>query len=124
MIDLKDYPKSKEVFYEHVKKWLLQLQKELLKDVPEVQAPEITDRIVELGANNILNQNFRSLYHFFDEQGIYLLVDGPDEMHGWTWRIRYKSIDVFDSTSAGSLKREECEIEGFKECFKLMEKHG
>ena len=115
MIDLKDYPKSKEIFYEHVKKWLLQLQKELLKDVPETQAPEITDRIVELGANNILNQNFRSLYHFFDGVDINLFIT-----KGFGIKIMNKgkeSVDYADEFKT----REEAELFGFKECFKMLE---
>lgn len=119
MIKLEDYPKSKEIFSKYVKKWLIEFQKELLKGV-EGEAPPITDSIVEAASLNIIQQNPRSLYNFFDNEGIILLLDGPDEMYGWTWQIR-NNRNVINSVGAGTLKREEAELEGFKECFKLME---
>lgn len=117
MINLNDYPKSKAKFLVYVKKWLIDFQKELLKgsNLPDDQIPKVDDKLAEDAALNIVYNNMRSLYNFFDKEGIYMTVVDP---LAWKWRI----VANDNHTEGNELKsRDEAELEGFEECFKVLE---
>ena len=78
--------------------------------------PELTDDLIY---GSILF-NFRQLYEFFDKQYIIVLLDGPDEMHGWSWQIR-TSKETYNDPSSLSMTRIECEVDAFKKAFEVLE---
>lgn len=64
--------------------------------------------------------DIKKLYHFFDKQGIFLTV----EMYAkdmWICTISLDNGRVFAPSNQSKSKREEIEIEGFEECFRLLE---
>jgi len=123
MINIKEIkekcPKAYELLRQYIGNSLVEMQKRMSNNVGSVkieEIPPVDDRIIE----GILVWNQRSLYSFFDKNKVLLLLDGPDEMHGWSWQIRAK--DVVNDTKAHSDVREVCEDEGFTECFNQLEK--
>lgn len=65
--------------------------------------------------------DIKKLYYFFDKNGIYLSVEmcNPSQ---WLFTISLQNGIVFGLSQNSKKTREEAEIEGFIECFKIMEK--
>ncbi len=123
MIKLDDFPKGKEKLMAFTKDLLLAFQKELTKDSPSgVDLPVIEDELKEIYVNNILLNNKRSLYDFFDKEDIHLLVDYAD---GFYWQIKYRKNNITKvQITEPPIKhgdRISCEDEGFDNCFKILE---
>lgn len=123
MIDIKlikkEYPNSYKKLEEFTKEQLVNYGKMLLQEsegYSQADLPELNDDLIY---GSILF-NFRQLYEFFDKYYILLLLDGPDEMHGWSWQIR-SGKDVYNDPSSLSTNRISCEVEGFKKAFEILE---
>lgn len=123
-MQINDYPKSKVKLMEFTKDLLIAFQKELTKDAPAgVELPVIDDELKEIYINNILINNKRSLYDFFDRENIHLLIDYAE---GFYWQIKYKGESGITTVKITEppvkhTDRISCENEGFENCFKLME---
>jgi hypothetical protein len=65
--------------------------------------------------------DIKKLYKFFDKEGIYLNVEicYPNQ---WLYNISLKNGTIFSPLSFSKKTREEIEIEGFTECFKILDK--
>jgi hypothetical protein len=63
----------------------------------------------------------KKLYKFFDKEGIYLNIEmyNPSQ---WVFSVSLQNGTVFGPTQSSKPTREEVEIDGFFECFKLLEK--
>jgi hypothetical protein len=63
----------------------------------------------------------KKLYQFFDKEGIYLTVEmyNPNQ---WVYTISISNGIVFGPTKESKKSREECECEGFIDCFKVLDK--
>lgn len=123
MIDIKiikkEYPNSYKKLEEFTKDQLVNYGKTLLQQgdgYTSADLPELTDDLIY---GSILF-NFRQLYEFFDKQYIIVLLDGPDEMHGWSWQIR-TSKETYNDPSSLSITRIECEVDAFKKAFEVLE---
>jgi len=123
MIDIKlikkEYPNSYKKLEEFTKDQLVNYGKILLQQgdgYTSADLPELTDDLIY---GSILF-NFRQLYEFFDKQYIIVLLDGPDEMHGWSWQIR-TSKETYNDPSSLSMTRIECEVDAFKKAFEVLE---
>ncbi len=122
-INLSEFPKCREKIREVVKQQLVAIQAEMLKQIPagmEYQVPEIIPQQIDLTIEYLLKNNFRFLYDVFDNEHVMLLLDGPDEMHGWTWQVR-SDKQVENDKEANSMTRIDVEKVGFEKCFKILE---
>lgn len=77
-----------------------------------------------IGVLSLYTLNFfdnKKLYKFFDEQGVYLNVErcGPNV---WVFTISLNNGCVIGSGDGSKSNREEIEKEGFKDCFKTLER--
>lgn len=65
--------------------------------------------------------DIKKLYKFFDDQGIYLIVEmlRPKQ---WQFLISFDNGIVVTPKSESKKSREEIEDEGFNECFRLLDK--
>jgi len=124
MIDIKlikkEYPNSYKKLEEFTREQLVNYGRTLLQQgegYTQADLPELTDDLIY---GSILF-NFRQLYEFFDKQYIIVLLDGPDEMHGWSWQIR-TADETYNDNAALASSRIMCEIEGFKKAFEILEK--
>jgi hypothetical protein len=63
----------------------------------------------------------KKLYQFFDKSGVYLTIEmyNPNQ---WVFSVSLKNGIVFGPTQDSLSTREECESEGFVECFKILDK--
>lgn len=63
----------------------------------------------------------KKLYQFFDKEGVFLTIElyKPSQ---WVYNISLKNGIVFGPSQCSSPTREECETEGFLECFKTLDK--
>ena len=63
----------------------------------------------------------KKLYQFFDKEGIYLTTEmyNPNQ---WVFNISLQNGIVLGPMKCSSPNREECEVNGFVECFKLLDK--
>ncbi len=63
----------------------------------------------------------KKLYQFFDKEGIFLTIEiyKPSQ---WVHTISLKNGIVFGPSQNSSSSREECENDGFLECFKTLDK--
>ena len=113
MINIEKFPKSKEKLLGFIKGHLEVFQKSLMKD--EKELPPIDPGIVEATMDNILDNNPRSLYNFFDKEKVYVLVDLDEN----AWSFRVVSKNTFSSGKFSA--REHAETEGFKEALKILE---
>lgn len=65
--------------------------------------------------------DIKKLYKFFDEQGVYLIVEmlRPKQ---WQFLVSFDNGIVVTPKSESKKTRDEIEIDGFYECFKLLDK--
>lgn len=68
---------------------------------------------------NLFDQ--KKLYKFFDENGVFLNIEMYNE-NQWAFTISLNNGFVIGNGSSSRQTREEIEKEGFKECFKILEK--
>lgn len=121
-MDINQYPKSKKLLEDFASKELMAIQQLMLKDIPEgIESglPDILPEYIQQAVSHFIDTGSRTLYDFFDEQSLLVLLDGPDEMHGWSWQIRGKKI-VNDPVCLAK-NRKECEFLAFEEAFKQLE---
>lgn len=77
---------------------------------------------VGLPCLSILNYyDIKKLYYFFDKVGIYLTVE-MCTIDLWVYTISSNDGRVFNTCTEPKQNREDIEVEGFYECFKLLEK--
>lgn len=117
MIDLKKYPKSKNLLIEPVRKLLSNFQAELVKSMEalDVEVPDIEDEVVESTIDSISKSNHRWFFTFFDSKEIYLSVlKHPKQGFSWDINEERDSTDKYRT-------RDEAELAGFEECFKMLE---
>jgi hypothetical protein len=75
-----------------------------------------------LSLNTLEFYDTKKLYQFFDKEGVYLMVEIYNPKH-WGYNISLSNGAVINSSSNGSKNtREEIEVDGFLECFKILEK--
>ena len=63
----------------------------------------------------------KKLYQFFDKQGVYLTTEMYSP-YQWVFSISLQNGVVFGPMQCSKANREECEIDGFSECFKILDK--
>lgn len=63
----------------------------------------------------------RKLYKFFDDNGVFLNIEMYSK-NQWVFTISLNNGYVIGNGINSKPTREEIEIEGFKECFKMLEK--
>jgi hypothetical protein len=63
----------------------------------------------------------KNLYGFFDKEGIFLNVEKLDK-YQWIYTISLDKGYIFSSSNHNFMTREETEIDGFTECFRLLDK--
>lgn len=63
----------------------------------------------------------KKLYRFFDKEGIFLTIEMYNP-HQWVCSISLSNGIVIGPTKDSKKTREEIEIDGFFECFKLLDK--
>lgn len=75
--------------------------------------------ILSLSTLNLYDS--KKLYQFFDKEGVFLTIElyKPNQ---WVYNISLKNGIVFGPSQSSLSSREECETEGFLECFKMLEK--
>ena len=64
--------------------------------------------------------DIKKLYHFFDKQGIYLTVEMITR-DMWVYTISLDNGKVVAPCQDSKKRREDIEVEGFYECFRLLE---
>lgn len=74
-----------------------------------------------LTVSTLENYDIKKLYKFFDEEGIYLTLEMYNP-HQWVCSISLENGIVFGPTIESRTTREDCETEGFFECFRILEK--
>jgi hypothetical protein len=63
----------------------------------------------------------KKLYQFFDKQGIYLNIEMLN-LYQWVFSISLKNGIVYGPSQESRQTREESEIDGFFDCFKLLDR--
>jgi len=63
----------------------------------------------------------RKLYKFFDDNGVFLNIEMYSK-NQWVFTISLNNGCVIGNGINSKPTREEIEVEGFKECFKILEK--
>jgi hypothetical protein len=63
----------------------------------------------------------KKLYQFFDKQGIYLNIEMLN-VHQWVFSISLKNGIVYGPTQDSRYTREESELDGFFDCFRILDK--
>jgi hypothetical protein len=63
----------------------------------------------------------KKLYQFFDREGVYLTVEMYNP-HQWVFTVSLHNGVVFGPTQDSKPTREEVELDGFMECFKILDK--
>ena len=63
----------------------------------------------------------KKLYQFFDKEGVYLTIEmyNPNQ---WVFSVSLKNGVIFGPTQDSLSTRDETEVEGFLECFKILDK--
>ena len=62
----------------------------------------------------------KKLYQFFDKQGIYLTVERLNSDQ-WLFSISLKNGIVYGPKQDSKPTRDEIEIDGFTECFRILD---
>jgi hypothetical protein len=65
--------------------------------------------------------DIKKLYQFFDKEGVYLNVEMYNP-HQWVFTISLHNGIVFGPSQSSKTTRYEIEIDGFLECFKVLDK--
>ena len=63
----------------------------------------------------------KKLYQFFDKEGIYLIIE-MYKKNQWVFNISLYNGFVLGPGKESKATREESEIDGFVECFKILDK--
>jgi hypothetical protein len=63
----------------------------------------------------------KKLYKFFDENGVFLNIEMYSK-NQWVFTISLNNGFVIGNGVNSKSTREEIEIDGFRECFKMLEK--
>lgn len=77
-----------------------------------------------VGIPSVSSLNFfdnKKLYKFFDDNGIYLNIEMYNPRQ-WVFTVSLKNGIVIGNGLNSRETREEVEIDGFNECFKMLEK--
>ena len=74
-----------------------------------------------LSISTLETYDTKKLYHFFDKEGVYLTTEMYNPQQ-WVYTISLHNGIVFGPTQDSTSTREECEINGFFHCFKLLDK--
>ena len=63
----------------------------------------------------------RKLYQFFDKEGVYMTTEmyNPNQ---WVFTVSLHNGIVFGPMQCSRQNRDECELDGFVECFKILDK--
>ena len=63
----------------------------------------------------------KKLYQFFDKEGVYLTIEmyTPNQ---WVYTISLQNGFVYGPTNDSKTSRDEIEIDGFNECFRVLDK--
>ena len=73
-----------------------------------------------LSLNTLEFYDVKKLYHFFDKEGVYMTVERIKKSH-WEYSISLNNGIVLGQGTYSAPTREECENEGFVECFRLLD---
>jgi hypothetical protein len=71
--------------------------------------------------NSLSLFDLKKLYKFFDDDGVYLNIEMYNK-NQWFFTISLKNGYVVGNGNMSRQTREEIEVDGFKECFKMLEK--
>jgi hypothetical protein len=63
----------------------------------------------------------KKLYQFFDKQGIYLNIEMLN-FNQWVFSISLRNGIVYGPAQESRYTREESELDGFFDCFKILDK--
>lgn len=74
-----------------------------------------------LSLNTLEFYDNKKLYQFFDKEGVYLTVEMYNP-HQWVFSVSLKNGVVFGPTQDSKTTREETELDGFLECFRILDK--
>jgi hypothetical protein len=116
---LQSCPKAAKKYFQFSGNALREIQKSFLEEVPEgveiSEVPEIGEEISQEYGKAVLLTNLRSLYSFFDEEGIVMEL-GVDRT------TEPKFCYSFDTTNSDLFyTREEAEVAGFVKAFQKLE---
>jgi hypothetical protein len=76
---------------------------------------------VGLPCLSVLNYyDIKKLYKFFDKNGIYLTVEMMTK-NNWVYSVSLHEGKIFYPCQSSQPNRESIEVEGFYECFRLLE---
>lgn len=65
--------------------------------------------------------DIKKLYSFFDGEGVYLTIEMYNK-YQWVFSVSLDNGIVFGLARESKKTREETEIEGFMECFKILDR--
>lgn len=74
-----------------------------------------------LSISTITTYDLKKLYRFFDKEGVFLTIEMYNPKQ-WLFSISLNNGIVFGPTQSSKETREECESDGFLECFRILEK--
>jgi hypothetical protein len=63
--------------------------------------------------------DIKKLYHFFDKEGVYLIVE---RIKSSVWVYTITTNDIVLGPGDFQTNREGCEINGFTECYRILDK--
>ena len=74
-----------------------------------------------ISVSTLYHYDIKKLYYFFDKEGIYLNIERCYS-YQWVYHISFDNGAVFSNGNETRNSRDEIEIDGFTECFKLLDK--
>ena len=74
-----------------------------------------------LSISSLETFDLKKLYGFFDKRGVYLNVEMYSP-YQWVFNVSLKNGIVYGPSQETKETREEIEIDGFMECFRILEK--
>ena len=74
-----------------------------------------------LSVSTLENYDIKKLYSFFDREGVYLNIEITNQ-NQCLYSISLSNGAVFGPTQSWKSNRDEVEVDGFSECFKLLDK--
>lgn len=122
-------PKSSQKLEEFMNESLKAFQQSMLEDFgsypyeeKDFEIPEITTEIVEESIQNMLSSGaLRSLYEFFDNNGVYVAIIPPHKAEDWKWNIHKEGNPGVLSNEATYNNRSRAEVFGFSKAFEELE---